>query len=270
MSRTVTGYIRQYLNNSASASPTGSVETVTGLPIGTGVNPGVFSEFSDAEALQYSNPGVVSLNILTAGSGQTPGVYNVAANTGGAVAQITVAAGGTVTASPVITVAGGPYTDAAIPTFTLAAGGTPATFQAVIGVLYSGVYARVQLDPAVTGLILPGTPLYWLQTGGINPIVTTTITGNFPDFAGVSIDPQFGAAQPYAYIQQNGKARVITKTTGFAAYGDSVIISIDGLAFTGVPTTNAAVTALNVGYALGVTTVLSSGLVRITRYPSRY
>ena len=269
MSRTVVGYVRQFLNNSASASPTGSVETVTGLPIGTGSNSGSFSEFSDGEALQYSSQGVVSVNLLTAGSGQTPGTYTATASSGGAVIQYVVAGGGTITAQPTVVTPGGPYTDAAIPTFTIAAGGTPGTVQAVIGVLYSGVYAKVQLDSAVTGTILPGTPLFWLQTA-TGPVVTTTVSGNFPDFAGVSIDPAFGAANPYAWIQQNGKARVITKTTGFATYGDGVIISIDGLAFTGVATTNATVTALNVGYALVVTTALSSGLVRITRYPSRY
>lgn len=269
MPRTVVGYIRQYLNNSASNSPSGSVEAATGLPIATGENVGTFAEFSDGEALRYSSQGVVSVNLLTAGSGQTPGTYTATASAGGAVIQYVVAAGGTITAQPTVLVAGGPYTDSAIPTFTIAAGGTPATVQAVIGVLYSGVYRFVQLDPAVTGTILPGTPLYWLQSNA-GQVVTTTVSANFPDFAGVSIDPAFGAANPYAFIQQNGKTRVITKTTGFATYGDGVIISTDGLAFTGVAGTNAAVTALNVGYALTVTTALSSGLARITRYPSRY
>lgn len=269
MARSVVGYIRQFLNNSASSAASGSVEAATGLPIATGENAGTFSEFSDGEALAYSNQGVVSVNLLTAGSGQTAGTYTATASAGGAVIQYVVAAGGTITAQPTVLVSGGPYTDAAIPTFTIAAGGTPATVQAVIGVLYSGVYRRVQLDSAVTGTILPGTPLFWLQTSAAQ-IVTTTVTANFPDFAGVSIDPAFGATNPYAFIQQNGKCRVITKTTGFATYGDGVIISTDGLAFTGVAGTNAAVTALNVGYALAVTTVGNSGLARITRYPSRY
>lgn len=269
MARTVVGYVRQYLNNSASASPSGAIEAVTNLPIATGSNVGNFSEFSDAEALQYSQPGIVSVNLLTAGSGQTAGTYTATASAGGAVIQYVVAAGGTITAQPTVVTPGGPYTDAAIPTFTIAAGGTPATVQAVIGVLYSGVYRKVQLDPAVTGTILPGTPLYWLQTSS-GMVVTTTVIANFPDFAGVSIDPAFGAAAPYAYIQANGKCRVITKTTGFATYGDSVIISTDGLAFTGVAGTNPTVTALNVGYALVVTVVGNSGLARIVRPLSRY
>lgn len=281
MSRTVVGYIRQFLNNAASASPTGSIETVTGLPIGSGANPGVFSEFSDSEALQYSNQGVVSLNILTAGSGQTPGVYNVTASAGGAVAQITVAAGGTVTAQPVITVAGGPYTDAAIPTFTLAAGGTPATFQAVIGVLYSGVYAKVQLDPAVTGNVLPGSALYWLESSS-GPVVTTTIAANAPDFAGVSIDPNFGAALPYAYIQQNGKARCLFDATltngGTLAFGDHIALRQASAGvykttfddFSALGATTAMAPNAYVGMALTTPVASSSSLVRITRYPSRY
>jgi hypothetical protein len=269
MARTVVGYIRQYLNNSASSVGTGSVEAVTGLPIATGGDVGNFTEFSDSEALAYSQPGIVSVNLLTAGSGQTAGTYTATANTGGAVIQYVVAAGGTITAQPTVVTPGGPYTDAAIPTFTIAAGGTPATVQAVIGVLYTGVYRKVQLDSAVTGTILPGTPLYWLQTSsGI--VVTTTVTANFPDFAGVSIDPAFGAANPYAFIQCSGKCRVITKTTGIATYGDSVIISTDGLAFTGVAGTNPTTTGLTVGYGLVVTTAGSSGLIRITRYPSRF
>ena len=48
---------------------------------------GSFQEFNDAQALKYSSRGVNSLNILTAGSGQTPGTYTVTANAGGAVAS---------------------------------------------------------------------------------------------------------------------------------------------------------------------------------------
>lgn len=273
MSRSVVGYIRQYLNNSASASPTGAVEAVTNLPIATGVNPGVFAEFSDAEALQYSNQGVIAVNILTAGSGQTNGTYTATASAGGAVIQYVVA-GGAVTSVTVLT-AGGPYTDAAIPTFTIAAGGTPGTVQAVIGVLYSGVYTRVLLDPAVTGTVAPGTALFWLQSAGSYPTVTTVDSGNNPDFAGVSIDPNFGAALPYAYIQQNGKARCLFASSGTVptTFGDAVQItsaSTNTFNATAAGNANVAITALYVGYALQAAPVSTSGLVRITRYPSRY
>jgi hypothetical protein len=87
--------------------------------------------------LRYSTVagGVASLAIATAGSGQTPGTYLVAATGGGgagAVASIVVAGGGTVTATPTIVSGGVGYTSA--PTFTLAAGGTPATFTATLTV----------------------------------------------------------------------------------------------------------------------------------------
>lgn len=270
MARGKTGYVpNQYLNSAASATVSGSTDAESGLPIQTGLTLGLYQEFADAEALKYSNQGVVSVNLLTAGSGQTPGTYTATASAGGAVIQYVVAAGGTITAQPTVLVKGGPYTDAAIPTFTIAAGGTPATVQAVIGVLYSGTYQWVQLDPAVVGTILPGTPVFWLQTAS-GYVVTTTVSGNFPDYAGVTIDPGFGAALPYAFIQLNGKARCITITTGIATYGDSVIISTGGVAFTGVAGTNPTVTALWVGYGLTVTTALSSGLVRIVRFASRF
>jgi hypothetical protein len=43
-----------YLNAGASATPSGSTEPVTGLPIATGVNVGDFIELTDEQALQFS------------------------------------------------------------------------------------------------------------------------------------------------------------------------------------------------------------------------
>jgi hypothetical protein len=97
---------------------------------------------------QFATTGsVASLAIATAGSGQTPGTYSVAATGGGgsgAVASITVAAGGTVTAVPIITSPGKNYTSA--PTFTLAAGGTPATFTPTLSVAGNQVAAGANLS----------------------------------------------------------------------------------------------------------------------------
>ncbi len=83
------------------------------------------------------NSGLVSyITVTSPGSGQAPGVHTVAGVTvpnspgSGASAQITVNADGTVTLPPVILAAGSLYTQP--PTFTLAAGGTPATFTAVL------------------------------------------------------------------------------------------------------------------------------------------
>lgn len=55
MARTVVGYVGPNgLNNMASASPTASIETVTSLPIATGLEVGQFQEFTAAEAKRYS------------------------------------------------------------------------------------------------------------------------------------------------------------------------------------------------------------------------
>lgn len=55
MARTVVGYFSANgMNNMASASPTASIETVTGLPIATGLAVGQFKELSEGEAAVYS------------------------------------------------------------------------------------------------------------------------------------------------------------------------------------------------------------------------
>ena len=81
------------------------------------------------------------LTIYTPGSGQTPGTYIVNGTVpggpgSGAQVQITVNADGTVTIPPVITNPGSGYINpdgtANAPNFTLAAGGVPATFVAVL------------------------------------------------------------------------------------------------------------------------------------------
>ena len=117
--------------------------------------------------------------------------------------QYVVAAGGTITAQPTILTPGGPYTDAAVPTFTLPAnGGTAATVQASIGVLYSGNYMRVQLDPTYAGAnILPGQPLWWVEGQAGNVVTPTSATANLYDWAGTNIDPNFGVTNPYAFAQ---------------------------------------------------------------------
>ncbi|HEX5426675.1 MAG TPA: hypothetical protein VFW94_24395 [Candidatus Acidoferrales bacterium] len=83
-----------------------------------------------------NNGTVAYLTIDTPGSGQMPGTYTVnavpvgGAPGSGAQAQIVVNADGTVTQTPVIISAGQGYAQA--PIFTLAAGGTPATFTSTL------------------------------------------------------------------------------------------------------------------------------------------
>jgi hypothetical protein len=272
--RTVVGYIPSgYLNSAASATVTGSTDAETTIPINTGLSLGSFREIDDVQVLPYSNQGVMALNILTAGSGQTPGTYSVTASAGGAVASITVAAGGTVTAQPIITTRGGPYTDTAVPTFTLAAGGTPATFQASIGVLYSGNYQWVQLDPLYAGAnILPGQPLWYVE-GTNNLVVTpTSAASNLYDWAGTNIDPNFGPSLPYAFVQVGpGMHRVLIGS------GQAATVNTYGLTLStaGVTTYIAAAIAgllpySYVGMPISTIPVSSTGLARITRSLARF
>lgn len=272
MARTVVGYIpKRFLNSAASPVSSGAVDSESGLPLQQGLTLGAFQEFGDGEALTYSNQGVIGVNLLTAGSGQTPGTYQVTANTGGAVLQYVVAAGGTVTAQPTILTPGGPYTDAAIPTFTLPLnGGTAATVQAVIGVLYSGTYQWVTLDPSITANVLPGVPLYFLQTATGPWVVTPTSTANVnsPDYAGVSIDPGFGPTNPYAFMQINGKARCLFSAAA-VTYGLPVNLNTAAQNF--VAGSGTTVTSLTVGYSLGVGAAAGgSTLVRINRPVVRF
>lgn len=272
--RTVVNYVPNgFLDRGASATVTGSTDAESGLPIATGLTLGSFQEFNDAQALKYSSKGVNSLNILTAGSGQTAGTYLVTANTGGAVASIVVAGGGTVTAQPTIVVPGGPYTDAAVPTFTLVSGGTPATFQASIGVLYSGNYMRVQLDPTYAGAnILPGQPLWWVEGQAGNVVTPTSVAANVLDWAGTNIDPNFGVALPYAFAQVgNGTHRVLEGSTAATLTTNSVIIDTTA----GHTAYNAASFATSypyifLGSPIATINALSTGLARITRPMTRF
>ena len=184
-----------------------------------------------------------------------------------------VAGGGTVTAQPTIVTPGGPYTDAAVPTFTLAAGGTPATFQASNGVLYSGNYVWAQLDPAYSGAnILPGQPLWYVETQAGLVVTPTSVTANLYDWAGTSIDPNFGPTLPYAYIQSGpGKHRVLVGST--AATINTLGITLDTSAGTDSYIALAVASLLPsryVGMPIATIPALSTGLARVTRSLARF
>ena len=208
MARTVVGYISANgLNNMASASPTASVEALTGLPIATGLEVGQCQEFTAAEAKRYS------------------------------------------------------YT-------------TPTT-AFPWGQLYDGTYMWVQLDPTVATDPIPlGTPVSWLQSAedGATPTQVTTVSATNTDFAGVSIDSNFGKSHPYAVIQLNGKTNALFDSTGnnLTIIGSYVALATTGL-FSATTAVNTAVTALGVGVGLVTTGVASvRNLIRITRAVSRF
>lgn len=77
--------------------------------------------------------GLPAVNVNTVGSGQTAGTYTVTASGGGgsgAVIQYVINASGTLSGIPTVVTPGSGYTST--PTFTLAAGGTPGTVQAIM------------------------------------------------------------------------------------------------------------------------------------------
>ncbi len=273
--RTSVGYAKTgALNNMASASPFASIDGETGIPIAAGTVLGNFQEFDDVQALQYSSQGVVSVNLLTAGSGQTPGTYTVTASAGGAVMQYVVAAGGTVTAQPTILTPGGPYTDAATPTFTLPAnGGTAATVQAVIGVLYSGYYQWVQLDPNYAGAnILPGQPLWYVEGQSGLVVTPTSVAANIYDWAGTNIDPNFGPSLPYAFAQVGpGLHRVLNGASTLTLATDALTIDTTaGHAYYASTAVASAYANIYLGNPIATIAALSTGLARITRALARF
>lgn len=149
-------------------SESGLVDIRTGQPyVGGGLYQGAVAELTAAEAASLTPPGqpavyggryrfvaidpgataanlgfgkavgwtsglaVGQVTVLTAGSGQTPGTYTAKASAGGAVIQYTITGAGTLLQAGVTLLNPGSYaSNASIPTFTIAAGGTPATVAA--------------------------------------------------------------------------------------------------------------------------------------------
>lgn len=128
--------------------------------------------------------GVEQAVTVTPGSGQTPGVYQLIATGGGgtgAIIQVVVGPTGTVTGIPVIIATGTGYTST--PTFTLAAGGTPATFAAqMVQDTYTVTTADVagvntsQPRGVFLNTVTPGN-YGWLQEDGIATVLqAATVT----------------------------------------------------------------------------------------------
>jgi len=278
MARTVVGYVPSgFLNSAASATPWGSTDAETGAPIATGISVGQFQEFGDASALALTSPNIGKLLTVlqvTAGSGMTPGTYALvisAPPAGGVQATGTITVTATAITSYAITNPGAGYV--APPTVSAVTGGTPVVLAATIGnTLYGGIYEWAQLDPAITGLVPVGTPMFWLASAA-GRIVTTVPTQNVnsPDFAGVSIDPNFGAALPYAFILRQGKGALLYGATGFpAAYG-VVVNFVPGTAnFTSLAAATLTTTQSTVGYSLAIGTTGTVCVGRITWPISRF
>lgn len=100
----------------------GILEQSNGLT--TWDNPRIISACRFAGAADYL---VSTVTTATPGTGQTPGTYILTGSDGTTQISVTVGSGGAVTTSPTVRVHGRGMTNTP-PTYTLAAGGTPATF----------------------------------------------------------------------------------------------------------------------------------------------
>jgi hypothetical protein len=129
--------------------------------------------------------------ILTAGSGQTPGLYTATASAGGATIQYTINASGAL-ASVSVTNGGSYLSSDAIPTFTIAAGGTPGT---VVAQMNSSPNVVTSYDVAIGFGALATTPARGVALGG-------------PPTAADLANPA------YMWIVENGKANVLGGTIG--------------------------------------------------------
>jgi hypothetical protein len=278
------------LNNAASSSPSANFDLTTGIRISTGINSGDFIELTDAQANALSTNGVIAVNILTAGSGQTNGTYTANASTGTATISYTVS-GNAVTAVAITNSGNGQYTAATAPTFTLAAnGGTAGTVQAVVGQLFAGRYQRVKLTSTVTSVIV-GQACFWNRADTSDPYAVSTVaSGLIPDWAGTIIDPVMGTTPAgssqasYAWIQVGaGKHQVLGKTSlsnsGTPAIADPIVITASGntyddpasAAMTGALVPTYIGTALTAPLANSLAT--STGptfLAEVTRTQTRY
>jgi hypothetical protein len=204
-------------NNGNFTSPTGITDFRTGQPFAAGgLNLGDFFDATNQEAFQgsYTTNGtlfagryrfvqvdsgataanvktgtvgylragttVQSVVILTAGSGQTAGTYNVAATAGsgggsGALIQVVVGSAGTVTS---VTVLQGGYGYVSVPTFTLVTGGTVGTVAAQLSTTPNLVTSA---DQVAAGTAVPVRPVVFLNSitpgnyGFIQELGTATV-----------------------------------------------------------------------------------------------
>jgi hypothetical protein len=144
------------------------------------------------------------------------------------------------------------------------------------GQLYDGTFMWVQLDPTVTTDPIPmNTAVSWLasaEDGASAMQVTTLNTTSNADFAGITVDSNFGKTHPYAFIQLTGKVYAQFDATAASAFAD--VISLSTGTQGSVTKTGAASNATNgltVGISLVGTGVASArNLIRITRPQARF
>lgn len=222
-------------NNANFTSPTGLTDTATGQPFGAGgLNQGDYFDATNDEAANASfttngllyagryrlvqvdsgatvanvktgtvgylraGSSVKGVAILTAGSAQTAGTYQINATAGAsggsaAIISVVVGAAGTVTTPPVVIQGGVNYVG--LPTFTMpaAAGGTPATFAVqlnatmniVTSIDVANQYATLVRPVVFLNSITPGNYGFVQELGTATLIAGGTITpGQFVSTTG--------------------------------------------------------------------------------------
>lgn len=257
------------VNNCNFTSPTALTDVNTGQPVTGGqLNVGDYTDFDNdtAATLSYTTNGILfagryrfvqvdssataanvktgtigylrngtsvsSVAITSAGSGQTNGTYQIAGVGGGgtgALISVTIA-GGLVT---VATVVQGGYGYAALPTFTIAEGGTPGTVAAELNSTPNLVTSQ---DQAVAGF----------GPGYVRPVVFLN-----------SITPG-----NYGFVQEDGIATVLGNgTIGTAATGNWVNAVAAGGGTVNATAASGSPTGLTVGKAIDLP--LASNLFKI-------
>jgi hypothetical protein len=180
---------------------------------------------------------VQQVSILTAGSGQTAGSYTATASAGGATIQYTINGSGALASVTLLT--GGSYlSSASIPTFTIAAGGTPGT---VVALMSTSADTITSIDVAVG------------VSGGAAP-PRGVLMGGPPTAADL-------ANPAYCWIQESGKANVLGGATQTGAVGQFTNVVTGGVVAT--PTAN-TFTFATIGYAIDAPAVSALYRVNLT------
>ena len=249
------------INAVNSISSSGQTDNMTGEPYyGEGLYLGVYADMTNEEAMRASNPNtallyngryryvqvdsgataayvqtgtvgfiragstVKSVVVLTQGSGQTVGSYNVSANLGsgggsGAVIQVTVTGAAAIT----VVVLNPGFGYVSPPTFTLATGGTPGTVVAQLG-LSENIVTSADIAIGAANAANAGI-------GPVHPVVfLNAITpGN------------------YGFIQESGVATVISAAAATQTASQNALVSTSS---------NGSMIASNAGY-----NILNIGIV---------
>lgn len=165
---------------------------------------------------------VKSAVILTAGSGQTNGTYNIAANAGigggsGAVLGVVIA-GGLITNVYVVTPGFG-YSS--VPTFTVAEGGTPGTIAAQLNIGINLVTSADQTTTSATAI----RPVVYLNSitpgnfGFVQELGVATVLGNVTQSSAV--------AGSYVNAVPANNGTVTTTAASGSPIGSTIGVAID-------------------------------------------